>query len=384
MKQFLKFFSVALLICCFSLLTWNSPIYADTEEKNVDVLAPSKAMAVMEGNTYQLLYGSAENMKLPMASTTKITTCIVAIENAKDLNEMVKIDDHSVGIEGTSIYLKKGEEMPLKDLLLGLMLASGNDASVAIAYHIGGTEENFVRMMNDYVQSIGATNTHYDNPHGLDSDTHYTTAKDLALITSHALQNDIFREIVSTKFATIQGNDEVKARYLKNKNRILFEDEDCIGVKTGFTDNAGRCLVNAYDKNGMRIVSVVLNCGPMFEECTRLTNLAIQEYEMVDFIQPYTYVGSVAITSGDKENMNLVTIVGFRLPVKKTEKDLYEVKVDIPTVLNAPVEKNQVVGSISVYYKGESIYTGEVYTIDESKNLDFRYTLDNILQRWYN
>lgn len=376
---------ILLLVSCIAWIGFTTNVvFADTEEKNVDVLAPSKAMAVMEGNTYELLYGSAENMKLPMASTTKITTCIVAIDHAKDLDEVVEINPAAVGIEGTSIYLKKGEKMPLRDLLLGLMLASGNDASVAIAYHIGGTQEKFVEMMNEYVQSIGATNTHYDNPHGLDSDTHYTTAKDLALITSHALKNDTFKEIVSTKFATIQGNDEVEHRYLKNKNRILFEDDTCIGVKTGFTDNAGRCLVNACDRGGKRIVSVVLNCGPMFEECKRLTTLADNEFEMETFVEPYTYVGAVQITNGDKEVVNLATIEGFSKVIKKNEKDLYKVEVQVPSQLNAPIMKNQVVGHIYVYYNDEVIYDGKVYTIDESKNMDFRYTLDNILERWYN
>lgn len=384
MKIIKKFMFLLLISCIACLSLSGSVVFADTEERNVDVLAPSKAMAVMEGNTYELLYGSAENMKLPMASTTKITTCIVAIENAKDLNEVVDINPAAVGIEGTSIYLKKGEKMPLKDLLIGLMLASGNDASVAIAYHIGGTQEKFVEMMNEYAKKVGATNTHYDNPHGLDSDTHYTTARDLALITSHALQNDTFKEIVSTKFATIQGNDEVEHRYLKNKNRILFEDDTCIGVKTGFTDNAGRCLVNTCDRGDMRIVSVVLNCGPMFEECKRLTALADKEYEMATFVEPYTYVGAVQINNGDKEIVNLATIEGFSKAIRKDDKEKYKVEVQVPSVLSAPITKNQEVGYILVYYEDEEIYRGSIYTIDESKNMDFRYTLDNILERWYN
>lgn len=384
MKLIKKIIFLLIISCLTCVSISSNMVFADTEERNVDVLAPSRAMAVMEGNTYELLYGSAENMKLPMASTTKITTCIVAIEHAKDLNELVEINPAAVGIEGTSIYLKKGEKMPLKDLLIGLMLASGNDASVAIAYHIGGTQEKFVEMMNEYAKNVGAINTHYDNPHGLDSDTHYTTAKDLALITSHALKNDTFKEIVSTKFATIQGNDEVEHRYLKNKNRILFEDDTCIGVKTGFTDNAGRCLVNACDRGGMRIVSVVLNCGPMFEECKRLTNLADNEYQLTTFVEPYTYVGAVQINNGDKEVVNLATIESFSKVIKKAEKENYKVEVQVPSVLSAPITKNQEVGHIFVYYKDEVIYDGKIYTIDESKNMDFRYTLDNILERWYN
>ncbi len=368
------------LLCCLP----QSMVYADVEERSVDVLAPSKAMAVMEASTQKLLYGSAENMKLPMASTTKITTCIVAIENAKDINEMVAIHPNAVGIEGTSIYLKKGEVMSLKDLLLGLMLASGNDASVAIAYHIGGTEKNFVKMMNDYALSVGAYNTHYDNPHGLDSDTHYTTARDLALITSKALENDIFREIASTKYATIKGNDEVANRYLKHKNKLLFEDESCIGVKTGFTDNAGRCLVSASKRDHMTIVSVVLNCGPMFDECRRLTNMAFNEYEYQEFVKPYTYMGELKINHGDCHSIGVSTIEGFSDVVKKNECQDYQVVVDLPSSMDAPIQNNQVVGVVKVLKGQEIVYEGDLVSIKECKNTDFRYTLDNVIEKWYN
>lgn len=173
-----------------------------------------------------------------MASTTKIMTALVALENAKNLDETFKVDDRSIGVEGTSLYLQKGEEKTLRELLYGLMLPSGNDAAVAIALRISKTEEEFVELMNKKAKSLGLENTHFSNPHGLDAEGHYTSAFDLAKITACAMENPTFCEIVKTKNVTVSGNEMVQAKLLKNKNRLLWQMEECEGVKTGFTDNA--------------------------------------------------------------------------------------------------------------------------------------------------
>ncbi len=164
-----------------------------------DSYTSAKAMCVMEASTGRVLYGKNRHEKLPMASTTKIMTAITAIENCSNLDERFEISPRAVGIPGTSLYLRKGETLSIRELLYGLMLISGNDASFAIGERIGGNVENFIDMMNKTAQKIGALSSHFDNTHGLDSQTHYTTAEDLAKITSYAMQNDTFREIVSTK-----------------------------------------------------------------------------------------------------------------------------------------------------------------------------------------
>ena len=188
---------IALVLLVATIISTSVTSFVIAEPISVHVMAPARAMAVIEGNTNTLLYGHNHTTKLPMASTTKITTAIVAIENCKDLDEIFAVSDKAVGIEGTSIYLNKDEQISMRELLYGLMLASGNDCAMAIAERLGGVE-SFMQLMNDFVLKIGAINTHYDNPHGLDSDTHYTTAHDLALITSYALKNDVFREISAT------------------------------------------------------------------------------------------------------------------------------------------------------------------------------------------
>ncbi len=370
---------VSAFVLC-NLNMFNKSAYARSSE--IEVMAPARGMVVLEGNTNKVLYGFNKDLKLPMASTTKIATAIVAIENCDDLNKMVKVSDKSVGIEGTSIYLKHGEEISFKDLLFGLMLASGNDCAVALAEEVCG-EENFVKLMNDFAKNIGAENTHFVNPHGLDADGHYTTAHDLALITSYALKNEIFKEIASTKFHTINETNVYQPRYLKHKNKLLFSDENCIGVKTGFTDNAGRCLVSASEKDGMKVISVVLNCQPMFEECNRLTKLAFDTYEMKNFVAPYNFVSTLPIENGNKNEIGICTLKGFSMPILKGEVDCYDVEYDLPDILNAPIAQNTIVGKVRVLYRGELIYEDNLYAIDDVENIDLSFMLDNIISNWF-
>ncbi len=373
---------LALLLVFATILSASVTGFVCAEPISISVMAPARAMAVMEGNTNTLLYGYNHEAKLPMASTTKITTAIVAIEHCKDLDEVFTVSDKAVGIEGTSIYLNKGEQISMRELLYGLMLASGNDCAMAIAEQLGGVE-NFMIKMNDFVSKIGAVNTHYDNPHGLDSDTHYTTAQDLALITSYALKNPIFREISATKYHTIPSTNNHDARYLKHKNKLLFSYDDCIGVKTGFTDNAGRCLVNAFERDGMQIVSVVLNCGPMFEEALRITNKAFNEYEMCEFVKPYSFISEINVINGDKPTIGVATVKGFKLPIKKDEGDLYQVEYDIPQSVEAPIEQNKPIGNVRVIYGEKIIFEQPLFATDASDNINLRYMLDNIIDKWF-
>lgn len=372
-----KIISTLLLICAIALAFSGVKNQAYADE-----YCQGKAMAVYEGNSGTLLYQKNAYEHLAIASTTKIITCIAAIENYADLDKKVNVSDKAVGIEGTSIYLKKGEVIKFKDLLYGLMLASGNDCAVAIAEEVAG-EENFVTMMNDYAKRCGAYNTHFVNPHGLDADGHYSCAADMAVMTSKALDNPIFKEIVSTKYHSIEPTNVYQKRFLKHKNRILFNDENCVGVKTGFTDNAGRCLVSASEKDGMRVVSVVLNCQPMFEECARLDKLAYNEYCYKQFVVPYTYVGTTYVEKGEKDEVGLSTTREFSTLIKRCDEELFRVEYNIPETITAPVELNQEVGSVKVYKKDEEIYSAPLYTIDNIKNIDFRYMMDNIINKWF-
>ena len=369
---------LSLIIILIAIFVSSFKISVMAKETN----SIAKGMVVIEGNSGDVLYSKNENLELPMASTTKIVTAIVAIENSSDLDEKFLVSENAIGIEGTSIYLKSGEKLSLRELLYGLILASGNDCAIAIAEHIAGLD-NFVVLMNEFASNLGLKHTNFKNPHGLDEDGHYTSAYDLSIMTAYALKNPIFREIVSTERMVIEKNDLYQARYLKHKNRLLFTDENCIGVKTGFTDNAGRCLVNAHEENGLQIISVVLNCQPMFEECDRLTKLAMSEYMMKEFILPYNFVSNVEIDKSSKTEVGIITIAGFKKPILKSEENEYEVKYILPDRLVAPIELNQGVGSVQVLYKGDVIYQGELITIEDAQNNDMKYLFDNIIDKWF-
>ena len=375
------------IIILLLAISFSMEISASTKNvalaNTVEISSSAVGMAVLEGNTNTLLYSKNADMKLPMASTTKIVTCIVAIENYPDLDKIVKVSDKAVGIEGTSIYLKHGEEISMRNSLLGLMLASGNDCSIAIAEEVCGVDE-FVNKMNEFAIKCSANNTHFMNPHGLDADGHYTTAADLALMTSYALKNPIFREICGTKKHIIPKTNVYEYdRFLKHKNRIMFMDESCICVKTGFTDNAKRCLVSATEKDGMQVISVVLNCQPMFEECMRLDSMAYGEYMLKEFVKPYNYVGTSCVEDGDKTEIGLATVEGYSAVIKKSDEEKYRVEYDIPGNLTAPIGLNQAIGGVKVYYMDDVVFESSLYTIDNIKNIDLRHKIDSIIEKWF-
>lgn len=377
----IKVFRIFIIIFMFAIII-SGNIQKNAYADEIEIMAPARAMIVLEGNSNETLYSYNAHERLPMASTTKIVTAIVAIENCKNFDEKFQVSDKAVGMEGTSIYLKSGEKLNMRELLYGLILASGNDCAVAIAEYFE-SEENFVSMMNDLVTKLELNDTHFDNPHGLDSDTHYTSAYDLAVITAYALENPIFKEIVSTERMVIEPTEIYQARYLKNKNKLLFKYENNIGVKTGFTDKAGRCLVNAHEENGLEIISVVLNCQPMFEECERLTKLALDNYMMKEFIKPYNFVSKINIDSSKKSEIGVITIEGFSKPILKSEEELYDVKYTLPESVSAPIKLNQVVGSVEILYGDEVIYSNDLITIEGADNNDFKYLLDNIIEKWF-
>lgn len=373
-----KVISFVMLLLCICIIDLNLD-FASAQ----DIGSSAVGMAVIEGNSGELIYSKNCDMRLAMASTTKIVTCIVAIENYADIDKKVLVNDNAIGIEGTSIYLKKGEVISFRELLIGLMLASGNDCAVAIAEEVCGYSE-FVNKMNEFAVKCGAYDTHFVNPHGLDEDGHYTSAYDLAIMTAYALKNPIFREICGTKNYIIPPtNVYEQQRFLKHKNKIMFLDDSCIGVKTGFTDNAKRCLVSATEKNGLQVISVVLNCQPMFEECIRLDSMAHDEFEYKEFVKPYTYVGSCYVENGSKQEIGIVTLKGFKHLIKKSEVDKYSVIYDIPNQVEAPIQLSQEVGSVKVYYNGNIIFDSPLFAIDSIDNIDLKFKMDTIIKKWF-
>lgn len=346
------------LIFLISIMFFYSNIsYAVTPKIN------GSSGILIEKETGRILYSHNSHQKLPMASTTKVMTALVALENG-NLDEKVKITNKSVGIEGSSIYLFKGEEITLKDLIYGLMLRSGNDAAVAIAYHIGGSLEGFIELMNRKAREIGANNTNFVNPHGLHDENHYTTAYDLALIAREALKNQEFKKIAKTKIWV--ANREIN-KYFYNKNKTIWQYEGGDGIKIGYTKAAGRCLVASATKNDMQLIAVVLNDGNWFNDCYNQFDFGFQTYKSKVIFDNNQFVKSIYVPNGKKNILPIVTAKKLVLPLMDEEIDKIKLDINLPKSINAPISIEQKVGAIKVFINGKLVATTDLLAKESIK-----------------
>lgn len=363
---------------CFVVMPKKPKVTALAESIN----SSAKAVCVMEASTTRKLYQKNDTQKLPMASTTKIITALTVLNNCQDLDKEFFVDDRAVGIPGTSIYLKHGETMTVRELLFGMMLPSGNDAATALALHVSKDIASFCDLMQKTAEECGAYNSSFDNPHGLDSPSHYTTAYDLALITAKALENDFFKEIVTTKSTRIRGATQGTYRYLKNKNKLLNTLDGCIGVKTGYTGDAGRCLVSACEKDGFRTVCVVLNCGPMFEESSQFLSNVYNEYQMYTIQPCYKTIRKIAVVGGREQTVKTFTQKGFEYPLTKDEISRLDYRYDLPQTINAPVYKDEVIGKLEIYLDNYLLFSEKIYTMDNVKKIGVWSSIKDIISEW--
>lgn len=266
--MFKKFLKACALGLCLAVII-SVPFTGGTVKASADGVAE----IAMELESGKILHSKNIDARLPMASTTKIMTALIIAEDC-DLSEVITVPDAAVGVEGSSIYLKKDERISVKDLLYGLMLRSGNDAACALAIHHSGSVEKFVEKMNEKAKELGANDTHFKNPSGLPDNEHYTTAKDLCNIARHAMSNKIFKEVVSTK------NYSGDFRHFLNKNKLLNSLEGANGIKTGYTEKAGRCLVSSSQREDMDVICVVLNCYDMYDRSAAIINGCFNKYSL--------------------------------------------------------------------------------------------------------
>ena len=319
----------------------------------------SKSCIILDRKSKDVLYGKNEKNKVKMASTTKIMTAIVVIENA-DLNKTVEISKKSASTGGSRLGLKTGDKITINHLLYGLMLCSGNDAAVALAESVAGSISSFANLMNNKAIELGLENTHFETPHGLDSDNHYTTAYELALLTDYALKNPTFSKIVGTKNYTININGSPKN--LTNTNELLGNLNGVYGVKTGFTNGANRCLVTSCKRGDMDIICVVL--GADTKKFRTQDSIKLIEY----VFNTYTYINienkineyfnnwisnnknSFFIEKGISQNIELIysSLENSIIPVKKKDVNNIEFLIDINTYLQAPIHENDKIGTINV------------------------------------
>ena len=338
----------------------------------------ARAAILIDGESGRALYALNADTRLPMASTTKIMTALLALERCRP-DEIVTASENASGVPGTSIYLGAGEQLTLRDMLLGLMLRSGNDAAVAIAEHVSGDTERFASLMNARAASLGA-DARFVTPNGLDAPGHGATARAMALIAREALANEAFREIVSTQRAVIPWRDSEYSRVLVNKNRLLREYEGATGVKTGFTSAAGRCLVFSAERNGMELIGVVLNCGAWFEEARRLLDWGFENYSRAAALRAGSEAGAVPVKGGFEGSVRAVARDDLAAAV--CAGDSWSVELLLADAVDAPVRQGARLGTARLIVNGEALAQTDLLAAADVEKLGMAAALSRVLAAW--
>ncbi len=364
------------LLCCAVMAFFAPQAQAEDGEQ---VETSARSAILIERETGKVLLARNAHQKLPMASTTKVMTALLTLEYGK-LDEVVTVGRNAYGVPGTSIYLNLGEKITLRDLLYGLMLASGNDAAVAIAEHIGGDVETFCRMMTQRAAELGCMDTVFLTPHGLPQEGHYTTAHDLALIAQEAMGHELFREIVSTRRASIPWEGRSYQRILNNKNKLLSGYEGATGIKTGYTKAAGRCLVFGARRDGLEVIGVVLNCADWFDEAARLMDLAFERYDMFTAFEEGETVRVLPVEEGTQETVCILCGGRLAAPVEKGAVPVLE--FDLPETVQAGREEGTQIGEARLIHDGQVLAAVPLVLGETLAQRDYAYELDRVMRSW--
>ena len=353
----------------------------------------SRRYIVYDRISKSMIIGKNEDVKSAMASTTKIMTTIVILEKA-DLNEKVTVSAKAGGTGGSRLGLKRGDKASVRDLLYGLMLRSGNDAAVALAEHVGGSVKGFAELMNEKAIELGLTNTHFVTPHGLDDANHYTTALELAKLTDYAMDNETFAKIVGTKSTTIYINNQ--SRQINNTNELLGVLNGVVGVKTGFTNNAGRCLVTETKRNNMDIITIVLGADTKKDRTKDSVNLieyTFSKYKMynveeqiIEEFNKWKNINEkrILITKGKQSNPKLALGAIEKAIIPICDDDKIEYSINVLTEVEAPVEQWNVMGTLTVKLNGEILENIDIVNINEVQKRDWKDYFKIVLNTYGN
>ena len=310
------------------------------------VSTSAAAAILVDADSGRVLYERNADAKMLIASTTKIMTALVAIRKG-NLSDVVTVKREATLTEGSSMYLKEGERLTLETLLYGLMLCSGNDAAVAIAEHVGGSQAGFVRLMNETAEELGMAHTSFANPNGLDAKTHYSTARDMAVLACTAMENETFARIVSTRTVTMGG------RTMTNHNKLLSWSEGCIGLKTGYTKAAGRTLVSCMEKNGQRLVAVTLQDGNDWADHQALYEYGFATYPARRLAVLGQPLRRGSVKGGVQKRVALVAAESFFWPAAEDER--IETRLELADSLTAPLSAGTKVGQAVFTLDGQEI-----------------------------
>lgn len=333
--------------------------------RDVRAAAVSAGEAVLDCESGRVLFEYNADRQMPMASTTKILTAIIILEDC-DLDAVVVVPPQAAGTEGSSVYLVAGEKITVRDLLYGLMLRSGNDCAVTLALYHSGSVEAFAACMNARAQGIGAVNSCFANPHGLPAEGHYTTALDLARIAAYALRNAAFREIVSAREWRTDSDGTETVRLFHNKNKMLYDYAGADGVKTGYTKEAGRCLVTSAEREGRRYVCVVLNSPSMYERSTELLDGCFAKFRRVCLFDAEHFCVRVAAGQRGK-SCACACREGFYYPLAEGEESAVRIEKDVRSGLCLPVRRGDAAGELRIYLENQLLFSQKIVSIEEVK-----------------
>ena len=358
MRRFLSLFIFSFL--CFIILPCSA--------QAIDISA--KGSVLLEAESGDIIYGKSEHLRLPMASTTKIMTALVVLENA-ELDDIVTIEPNMVGIEGSSIYLRSGERLTVEELLYALMLESANDASVALAIHVAESIDSFAELMNEKARELGLTNTHFSNPHGLDSDEHFTTPYELGIIATHAMKNEVFAKIVSTKSIEIPLNNGEGTRVLVNHNRLLRSYDGATGIKTGYTKHCGRCLVSSATRDGVSLICVTLNAPNDWQDHKELLDYGFTQYESINLADASSYTIELNAIGGEKSTFFAKNTDDLKVTLKRQKHNITAI-LEANRLISAPIQEGERVGQISFYDYDCLIGQIPLYSTETIKKLNYK------------
>ena len=366
---------VLAFVCLISLFVLQTSSFAATP------LIDAESAIVVEVSTGRIIYEKNSTKQMYPASTTKVLTAILVLENC-NLTDVVTVSEsalENIPQGYVTCNLSPGEEITVNDLLYALMLPSANDAAYVLAEHVGGSVQGFADMMNAKLEELGCTSTHFVNPNGIHADDHYTTAYDLYLIARYAMKNEDFRRIVATKEYTLPATNKYDSndRILKNTNNLLDESSNsyykyAIGIKTGHTSMAGDCLIAEASRDGLEFISVVLNAS-RFTDTKKLFNYAYDNYTLTKIIEAGQLVETIQIDKATKDTKDLDVIIDKSITVINNKSlDMSSVIPEIKYVedLKAPIEANAVVGTIK--YKVDDIeYSANLLAKTEVKKQSY-------------
>ena len=337
---------ITLLVLAFLFLLTSIIVFSEDSTPSVS----ARSAVLYEPITGTFLFSKNENKRLPFASTTKIMTALVAIESFP-LDDEVIVAREACGIEGSSLYLKPEEVLTMRDLLTALMLRSANDAAAAIAYAVAGGIDEFAALMNERAASIGLTDTHFTNPHGLDDKEHYTTARELALIAAEAMKNEEFAKIVSLKKSKIS-NADGEVRLIVNHNKLLNLYDGAIGIKTGYTKKSGRCLVGSAERDGITLITVTIDAPDDWNDHSRLFDFGFNCLEARTVARRGEFTYTIPVLDSEEKSVTVTNRDEITAIFKKGDPDIKS-EVSLPRYVIAPIKRGDTVGKVTFYKDGD-------------------------------